>query len=407
VPVDVALISALLSALLSALAIFWTARNARKQRDHETQLRQNQEEFQSATSRAQRDHEIQLRKKQEDFESAASQAQREHETQLREKQEEFEQTLELLKGQLREVEAERVARRDYEYEARKRLYSELQPLLFELRELSESAYRWVISLARTAQQGRLSWLSKGYFLTMTLYRFTAPLAVFRLVHRRLTMVDFSVDRHIRVQYNITKQIYLSISDGFSIAKAGDHPIPYEPHEVRRRRRRKPSIHPQQHLFPIHPQQHLFRGHLDMIADAMVVRDPDGPRCMTFGEFDTEFKNPRSDVYRAIRALAAGFSEFEPGSRPVVWRMLIVQMYFHKALLHTFEPEPGTATYDRDSATFLGSPADLLSEEERQKLDWRRKDASAIQNVPREEVLEWPFNAAEEYVGERLRGFFRD
>ena len=113
-PVDIV---ALISALLSALAIFWTVRNARKQRDHETQLRK--------------------------------------------KQEEFEQDLELLRGRLREVEAERDARRDYEYEARKRLYSEIQPLLFQLKELSESAYRWVMSLARTAQQDQLSWLSRG------------------------------------------------------------------------------------------------------------------------------------------------------------------------------------------------------------------------------------------------------
>jgi hypothetical protein len=314
--------------------------------------------------------------------------------------EEFEKEFELLKSllaeakaerdaQLAEAKAERDAQRDYSYEARKRLYSEIQPLLFQLMELSESAYRWVMGLARTARDGHLSWLSKGYYLLMTVYRFTAPLAVFRLIHRRLTVVDFSVDEGIRVKYNIGKQIYLSVSDGFSIAKAGDHPIPYEPNEVRGLRRREPSIH---------TQQHLFRGHLDMIADALVVRDPDGPRCMTYGEFETQFKNARSDVYRATRALVTGFSEFEPRSRPVVWRMLIVQMYFHKALLHTFE---------QDTTTFLGSPADLLSEEERQKLDWRRKDASAIQDVPDKEVRDWPLNAAESYVGKRLHGFFRD
>lgn len=310
--------------------------------------------------------------------------------------------LEVIKASLTEAQEERKARRDYEYEARKRLYSEVQPLLFQLRELSESAYRWVMSLARTARRGQLSWLSKGYFLSMTVYRFTAPLAVFRLIHRHLTLVDFSVDRPIRVQYNIGKQIYLSISDGFSIAKAGgDHGVDYEPHEVRGRRR------PMLFIPSVHTQQHLFRGHIDMIADALVVRDSDGPRCMTYGEFEAQFENPRSDVYRATRALADGFREFQPRYRPVVWRMLIVQMYFHKALLHTFEPEPDTATYDKDTATFLGSPADLLSNEERQKLDWRREDGSADQDVPDEEVLEWPFNAAEEYVGERLRGFFED
>jgi hypothetical protein len=354
-PVEI--VVALISALLSALAIFWTVRNARRQRDHETLLR----------------------KKQEDFESATFQAQRDHETQLRKKQEEFEQDLELLRGRLREVEAERDARRDYEYEARKRLYSEIQPLLFQLKELSESAYRWVMSLARTAQQDQLSWLSKGYFLSMTLYRFTAPLAVFRLIHR------------LRVQYNIAKQMYLSISDGFSIAKAGgEHRIVYDPHEVRRLRRRRRRI------TSIHTQQHLFRGHLDMIADALVVREPEGSRCMTYGEFETQFKNPESDVYHAIGALAAGFSGFRPRSRPVVWRMLIIQMYFHKALLHTFEPE----------TPVLRSPADLLSKEEREKLDWRREDGSES-HIPDEEVLVWPFKAAEEYVGERLRGFFKD
>jgi hypothetical protein len=223
---------------------------------------------------------------------------------------------------------------------------------------------------------------------MTLYRFTAPLAVFRLVHRRLTIDDFSVDQHIRVQYNIAKQMYLSVSDGFSIAKAGgEHRIAYDPHEVRRLRRRITSIH---------TQQHLFRGHLDMIADALVVQDSDGPRCMTYGEFEAQFKNPQSDVYHATCALADGFSEFKPRSRPVVWRMLIVQMYFHRALLHTFEP---------DTSVFR-SPADLLSEEERKILDWRREDGSES-HIPDEEVLVWPFKAAEEYVGERLRGFFDD
>ena len=86
-------------------------------------------------------------------------------------------------------------------------------------------------------------------------------------------------------------------------------------------------------------------------------------------------------------------------------MLIVQMYFHKALLHTFEPDP--ATFDQDTATFLGSLTDLMPKEERKELEWRSKHAIAIQDPPDKEVLMWPFEAAEEYVGERLRGFFRD
>jgi hypothetical protein len=58
--------------------------------------------------------------------------------------------------------------------------------------------------------------------------------------------------------------------------------------------------------------------------------------MTYGEFETQFLDEESSIYRATHALADGFREFEPRSRPVVWRMLIVQVYFHRALLHSFE-----------------------------------------------------------------------
>jgi hypothetical protein len=50
---------------------------------------------------------------------------------------------------------------------------------------------------------------------------------------------------------------------------------------------------------------------------------------------------------------------------------------------------------------------LLSEEERQELDWRWEDAKEIQDPPDREVLESPFIAAEEYVGKQLGKFFSD
>lgn len=51
--------------------------------------------------------------------------------------------LESLKARLVEEQAEKNARRDYEYEARKRLYQQYEPLLFQLVELSESAKGFV------------------------------------------------------------------------------------------------------------------------------------------------------------------------------------------------------------------------------------------------------------------------
>src|SRR3954453_17928998 len=72
--------------------------------------------------------------------------------------------LERLRADLDEKRRERDALRDYEYEARKRLYHECGPVLLQLMELSESGLRRVAGLARTAAQGNLgpddtSWLA--------------------------------------------------------------------------------------------------------------------------------------------------------------------------------------------------------------------------------------------------------
>ena len=49
-------------------------------------------------------------------------------------------TLERLKSELADEAASKSARRDYEYEARKRLYQEIEPLLFQLHEAAEEAF---------------------------------------------------------------------------------------------------------------------------------------------------------------------------------------------------------------------------------------------------------------------------
>ena len=114
--------------------------------------------------------------------------------------------LEDLRDQIDLRKSERDALRDYEYEARKRLYLECGPLLFQLFELSEGALNRIKGLANTAAQGNLgkdvtdNWLARPYYKSSTLYKLIAPLAMVSLIQRRLTLVDLSLDRHIFVQY---------------------------------------------------------------------------------------------------------------------------------------------------------------------------------------------------------------
>src|SRR5918911_1647153 len=93
-----------------------------------------------------------------------------------------------LESELANKAAERDARRDYEYEAKKRLYHEIEPYLFLFSELSESALSRIFRLALVAKEGE-GWLSApGYFINSTIYRLIAPLAAFKLIQRRLTIV---------------------------------------------------------------------------------------------------------------------------------------------------------------------------------------------------------------------------
>src|SRR5712692_9037207 len=63
--------------------------------------------------------------------------------------------VETLKAHLAEQQAERDARRDYEYEARKRLYHDYGPLLFQLVERSQVALNRIYNIATIARLGKL------------------------------------------------------------------------------------------------------------------------------------------------------------------------------------------------------------------------------------------------------------
>ena len=70
-------------------------------------------------------------------------------------QEDLQRQLEDVRAALADRNSAAAARRDYEYEARKRLYQHVEPLLFQLYEALEEAHYRVRSLVRTATQGHL------------------------------------------------------------------------------------------------------------------------------------------------------------------------------------------------------------------------------------------------------------
>jgi hypothetical protein len=100
-----------------------------------------------------------------------------------------------LDAQLTRTTQAEQAQRDYEYEARKHLYRECKPLIFQFVEFAEDALYQIYSLARSAREGKLpAWLQiDSYYITSTMYRLLVPLAFYELIRRRLTIVDLTLD----------------------------------------------------------------------------------------------------------------------------------------------------------------------------------------------------------------------
>jgi hypothetical protein len=303
--------------------------------------------------------------------------------------------LETLKATLQEQKADKDARRDYEYEARKRLYQQCEPLLFQLVELAENGLNRIYSLARAARSGDLSlipnegWLSdtRNYYLASTVHKLIAPLVVHRLIQRRLTLVDLTVDTHINSQYLLAKRLFISFTDDFEFARA-EPTIEYDPNaEV------PPKVentNPEKYM-----RQAMFIGSLESLVDRFIVSESDGSqRCMTYGEFETVYYQDHEGA-ESFHEVAELFHNFHPKSRPVLWRILIAQAHIYEALIRTRQLK---LSQSGESVTplLIAIPA-----EEKSIFDWRDGNVNATDD----EVLIQPFDVSQKYLRKYLGAMF--
>jgi hypothetical protein len=284
--------------------------------------------------------------------------------------------LERLKAELGEAKAESDAMRDYRYDAVKRLYTDLQPLLFQLSLLCESGYLHTRGLARTARKGGLgagpeSWLRDDYFRLSTVYRLLVPAAVVELIQRRLTLVDLSVDQTLHERYRLARLVVTTWNSGFDIA-ASEPVLQYHPHDddADVRAEAEPAAY---------GLQHLYAGQVEALTGCLVVRDaPNEPwRHRTYGEFERECRE--GAAREAVAPALDLITTFHPRTHPVLWRMLLVQSHVYWALAGAGE---------RGSAEPFGLP-----DEERAKFDWRERGAAETD----EEAVGGPLRGARGYL----------
>jgi hypothetical protein len=276
------------------------------------------------------------------------------------------------------------AERDYVYEAHKRLYADFQPLLFQLAEACDSALRRFYNLAKASHLGALdlgpeNWLNDkrdSYYRLSTIYRFMAPVVIFKLCQRRLTFVDLGVDEHLRKQYALARLIYQTWNDGHDLA--GISPaLTYLP--------RWRTGHASDDAVTSNVVQHIVLGELDLIAEAMTATDPDGrQRCMDFGEFREAYLDSKTRLHERASVAEALFTDFRPDRRPVLWRLLLCQA----TLWHAFIVSVSTHVTPNSTGP--------LAEIDRTALLWRRDgEATGADDV------EFPLAAATAHARSEL------
>lgn len=291
---------------------------------------------------------------------------------------------------LEDIQMETKARISYSYEARKRLYTVCEPLLFQAAEQAVEARARIRGLANAARGEQLradgsGWLDspENYFFRSTVFNLLAPLTGFSILQRRLTTIDLSLDTAVRAKYETLKLIFFSFKNDWDLAESGDGTaLVYD------RNRTDPGEPDRERLLRDLPHecapQGLYRVMLYVVAEAFVAddeplsaADPSATteRCITFGEFQREWRRAEPErsslASRSLGRLTGPrrapsamdpvfddlvelFAGFHPQRKPVLWRVLLAQYLLYGALLS-------------EKSEFVP-----LNDEEIESFDWRSK-----------------------------------
>jgi hypothetical protein len=335
----IALVSSLVSIVVSLFSLFFNARN-----------QANLEKYKAGQAQ-------ELEKQRAQYVAAQKESELDHQRQLA-----------VMKDQLEATKKHRDARLDYMYEAKKRLYRECEPLLFQLGELSESALHRIYSLARTAKNGNLegddkdNWLAnpEEYYTLSTFYYLLAPLVIFKLIQRRLTLIDLHADPGIDNQYRLMKRLFLSFTNHIDLARHAPV-LEYAPHQG-------PLPSKEVDGNPArYSMQGIVLGRLDKMVESLITKDDQGHlRPMTYGEFERAYleSSKLKECFSYVADIVVGF---HPRTKPVFWRILMTQVPIYLMLREARNADDVVA-FNADA---------LVPEGVRKQMDWRQpKDVEA-------------------------------
>ena len=309
-------------------------------------------------------------------------------TEQNERNNRFQIELKNIESKLASQKSEEEARREYEYEARKRLYQEFEPLLFLLFEYSESSLVRIYNLSLAASKGNLNanvgWLAgygQGYYVTSTIYRLLLPMVIFKIMQQKLTLFDLDLVESYKIQYFLAKLVRIIFSEHYELANAKPQ-LRYKPTKYEYSENEEGAEQNRVQGVPI--------GIIDNMLEKFITYDNKGNlQILSYGEFEKRFFRPK--VKEPFIEITHIFHNFHPRTSPVLWRILIAQVHVCRAFKKVSKMKVS-------SSDAINEALKIMPIQDRRKyLDWRQDG----ENVTEDEVFVQPFEAVEDYFSKYL------
>lgn len=216
---------------------------------------------------------------------------RDHQAQLDEKLARQKSEVEArLRREVDEYLGDRAADREYQLDARKRLYTAVGLLRFQLVIAANDIVGRIAGIGSRHYQLKLA----GYYGRSTLYRFLRLLAIIELINRQMAYTDFSVDRSVVMLLRFRRRVFQSLSDQM----VENDPTNWDRQE-----------------------QHLFNDTVLLLSTAGIVSEPGNiHRVIRYDEFTDQFTT--EGFLHRLRPLPIMLDDFSPEARSLLWLRLV-------------------------------------------------------------------------------------
>lgn len=233
----------------------------------------------------------------------------------------------LLKNWYDQRNNERNALRDYEYEARKRLYQTYEPLFFQLSELSEIARGRIKGVAKSLSEGSYKgeWENfSNYYFRETIYKIFIPVAIVKLIRDKITSTDLRIDEKLSCQYGLLKILYFSFQQDYKIARIIEDKK-YDEEWIKNYRTDNANIHRQGlSLTELDKFLKLFEKENNGIYSVIDIID--------YEDVINDEKDIKKE--RSIRLVEKVFKNFNLETHKIIWILLLAHACIYHIISET-------------------------------------------------------------------------